>query len=317
VARSEGLDFFTITDHNTILGHTMFGPQPDLLNIPGVEATFDKGHFNILGIEDWSDWMTAVCSGINQVKLPADFRSFTELLQVTAGEGLLNAIDHPFQSPWNWQAKEADLRFINCLEIWNDPSWPDNGEANPQAVALWTDLLNAGHRITAIGGSDYHRLVPKKGRKKLPERLGHPSTFVYAATLSGNGILDGLRQRRAYVIMGPQVTFRTQFDSATYEIGDDLGPVEGAISFTGQVMAASLPPVIMARLIKNGRPVTEKQLPDVGSKRFEMIDVAEPAEPAWYRLDVFSGDGQVLAITNPIFAGPKRPPELCLYGDFL
>ena len=317
VARSEGLDFFTITDHNTVLGHTMFGSQPDLLIIPGVEATFDEGHFNIFGVEDWSDWMTVVCTGNKRVKLAGDFRSFTELLQATAGEGLLNSIAHPLLSPWNWLAKDADLRFITCLEIWNDPSWPDNRDANPQAVALWTDLLNAGHRITAIGGSDYHRPVPKKRRKKSPERLGQPSTFVYAATLSGNGILDGLRQRRAYVSIGPQVTFRAQFDSATYEIGDDLGPVEGAIKFTGQVMAGSRPPVIIARLIKNGRTVTEKELPDVGSKRIEMVDVAEPAEPAWYRLDVFSDDGQYLAITNPIFAGPKRPPELYLYGDFL
>ncbi len=85
------------------------------------------------------------------------------------------------------------VHVIICLEIWNGPSWPDYRQANPEAVDLGTDWLNAGYRITAIDGSDYHHPVPAPEPPKPPDRLGLPSTYVYAEHLSGGAILAGLR----------------------------------------------------------------------------------------------------------------------------
>ena len=45
------------------------------------------------------------------------------------------------------------LDHLDALEIWNDPTWPDNAWANPGAVDYWTRLLNAGYRITALDGA--------------------------------------------------------------------------------------------------------------------------------------------------------------------
>jgi hypothetical protein len=330
LARSEGLDFLAITDHNTTNACSLFGPQPDLLIIPGVEATFDEGYFNIFGVQDLpsvneSSWMSVVCTGGNRVKLAGGFTSLTELLQATVAEGLLNSINHPLLSPWEWVAAEANLRFVSCLEIWNDPSWPGNREANPQAVALWTDLLNAGHRLTATGGSDCHRPVPEKGQNKPAERLGYPSTFVYAAELSGNGILEGLRHRRAYVSLGPRVFFQANFQGKTYDIGGEIRPDpsqrNGLIELTAGVLendaSRSVSEPSTVRIVRNGRTVVE--MPVTAQKRgqIETNVRSNPAEPAWYCFEVVDEEDELLAITNPIFVGSRPVPDRYLCGDFI
>ena len=200
------------------------------------------------------------------------------------------------------------------MEIWNDPSWPDNKQANPQAVKLWTEWLNAGYRITAIGGSDYHRPVPKPELKKPAERLGLPSTYVYAEELSGAAILTGLRQRRAYVSMGPQVTFRARANGKTYDIGADLGTQQAKITFTATVSKA--PATARAQIVQNGQVVVEKSI-ETEQTNLQYTSQGEPARSDWYRLDVYDQDGLVLATTNPIFTGPQKKPEPYTYGDFL
>jgi hypothetical protein len=231
----------------------------------------------------------------------------------TASLGLLNSINHPLLAPWAWEFPEADLRHVHCLEIWNDPSWSDNVRDNPRAVALWTQWLNAGHRITALGGSDYHRPQPLAGQDKPPERLGLPSTYVYAQNLSGRAVLDAVRERRAYVSMGPTVTFQACHAETVYEIGADLGEVDGEIELIASVAGAG--PPARARLVKNGQAIAEARTSDGRTELTARVGL-DRSEAAWFRLDVLGADSLLLAITNPIFAGPLRAPQGRLFGDF-
>ncbi len=313
VAKVEGLDFFAITDHNTLDSFPNFAPPSDVLIISGLEATLDEGHFNIFGLEGWSSWMEHICTGQNRVKLKGNYGTTAQVMQQTSSEGLLNSINHPLLKPWAWQDNTTDLRHLHCLEIWNDPSWPDNAKANPQAVALWTEWLNAGHRITAIGGSDYHRPTPRPNENKPPERLGQPSTYVYATELSGRAILAGLRQRRAYVSMGPQVTFQAQSNGTIYKIGADLGELGGMIEFRASV--SHNPSPLQVQLVKNGHVIAAVLVED-GQASLQCNDKANPSQPAWYRLDVLDQNGQIGVITNPIFVGPQPEAALWTYGAF-
>lgn len=313
VARTEKLDFFAITDHNTVDALSAFDPPADILIIPGTEITLKEGHFNIFGIEDSPNWLTQIQTGENRVTLQGNLNSFTNLMQQTAANGLLNSINHPLLTPWAWLDKATDLRHLHCLEIWNDPDWHDNAHANPRAVAMWTRWLNAGHRITAIGGVDYHFPQHKTGYNQ-PQRLSRPTTYVYAQELSGAAILEGLRQRRAYVSMGPQVTLQARVNGSTYGIGDDLGELEGAIEFSATVSFGSTP--ITARLLKNGDELGAASI-EAGRGRLQHVDKIEAAQPAWYRLDVLGKNGDILAVTNPIFVGPRPQPARWKYGDFL
>ncbi len=99
VARAEGLDFITITDHNTIDALSKFGEEPTILIIPGLEVTLKEGHFNVLGMEGWLDWMEHILTGKNIPELTGIYGTITALMQRTSSQGLLNSINHPLL-PW-------------------------------------------------------------------------------------------------------------------------------------------------------------------------------------------------------------------------
>src|SRR5207302_8223445 len=69
LAKSEGLDFFAITDHNTVNAYPHFDAPAELLIIPGIEVTFEEGHFNVFGVDGDQDWLRSICQG--QISLRA------------------------------------------------------------------------------------------------------------------------------------------------------------------------------------------------------------------------------------------------------
>lgn len=314
LAGAEGLDFIAITDHNTIAGLSELRKDLDFLVIPGLEITLKEGHFNVFGMDGWHDWMDGVRVNERGISPLATYQTVPDMMHQISAEGLLNSINHPCLHPWEWAFHDTDLHYIHCVEIWNDLYWPDNVHANPQAVALWSQWLNAGHRITAIGGSDYH-YPPRPEERKFGERLGYPATFVYAKELSVAGIVDGLRQQRAYVSRGPKVNFEAEINEQIFGIGADVGEQTGKITFTATIFSKLK--TVQAQLVKNGQVVAEEQARGDEAKVVSFRDSLDGIYPAWYRLDVSDPDGQVLAITNPIFTGPHRKPKLFMYSDFV
>jgi hypothetical protein len=352
LARTEGLDFFAITDHNTTGAYPQFGGGAGRLIIPGIEATFAEGHFNVFGLEEPGEWLEQMVAGQpwRMVKLGPHFRTTTELMQAAMVRGWLVSINHPLLKPWEWRDGETDLRYVHCLEIWNDPSWPTNVEGNPNAVALWTSLLNAGYRLTGIGGSDYHIPAPRPNDPpgKAAERLGLPSTYVYAENLSGAAILDAVRARRVYVSMGPTAQFEARLNGSEYRMGDDAGEVSGEVELRGgvegkegnretwpdeagsarfgrvkeanEVRLARPGPAKhvdgIARIVRNGDTLSTAPLAD-STATLHWTGAVNPAEPAWFRLEAWDENGQMLVITNPIFFGPRMERKQYTLGEFI
>lgn len=313
LAQAEGLAFFAITDHNTTASYPHFGSQPDVLIIPGIEITLDEGHHNVFGIVDWPGWAARIFDGRHQIRL--DGLTINQVLEQGASSGWLNSINHPLLTPWAWKDGTADLRHVHCLEIWNDPSWPDNEWANPQALSLWSEWLNEGYRITAVGGSDYHQPEPEPELQKPPERLGYPSTYVYAEELSGQAILAGLRQHKAYVSLGPQVGFQATLNGRAFQIGDDIGERSGEITLAATISSDGFP--ANALVVKNGHTIAEQPLNPGIDNAFQVKDQLSADVMSWYRLDIVGEQGQILAITNPIFAGRRRLPQKTIFGEFV
>jgi len=313
MAKAEGLDFIAITDHNTIAGFSELSQDLDFLIIPGLEITFDRGHFNVFGMDTWRDWMDGFCGDKIRYSLPTKYNSINELITQIDNHGLLNSINHPLLDPWDWLYGETDLRRIHCVELWNDLYFPQNANANPKTVRMWNQWLNAGHRITAISGSDYH-IPPRPEENIFGERLGYPTTFVYADELSVAGILAGLRQRRTYVSQGPQLNFEAKINGQVFGIGDDVGEQEGKITF--EVTILSNLETTQAQLVKNGQIIANVQTKGRQAK-ISFSDTLIAVNPAWYRLDISAPDGKVLAITNPIYTGPHYEPTLFKYSDFV
>ncbi len=313
LAVEQGLDFIAVTDHNSIAAFSQFGEDPGLLILPGVEITLKEGHWNVFGMPGWQEWMENICTGEIRLTLSGGYRTTTQVMRQTAAQGLLNSINHPILKPWEWRDGLTDLRYVDCLEIWNDPLWPDNAQANPQAVEMWTKWLNAGYRITAIGGSDFH-FLPGELSRYPGELPGLPSTYVYASQLSSAAILTGLKRGRVYLSMGPRVSFKAKAQGKAFDIGADMGQISGEIEFSANISGAN--PNSTARIIKNGETIYQRQVEEVaGQLHFQ--DQADPSISQWYRLEVLNQEGQVTAITNPIFSGPPGDPPHQKYEDYL
>lgn len=317
-ARQEGLDFFAMTDHNNMDAHDKFGNVTDILIIPGVEVTMAYGHFNVFGLDGVPPaWMASLPKTMEQYQEQrrTGYQEYTptELLTLTKGSGLYNSINHPLLPPWDWLDGATDLRQVHFLEIWNDPSWPDNQWANPAAVAMWSRWLNAGYRITAIGGSDFHNPQPKPqkdGSLVGRDHLGRPSTYVYAAELSGHAIMAALLARHAYMSMGPTVQFTGQANGRDLLMGDDAGLIDGPLSLKAHVHGIGQ---LTAQLVKNGIVIQETSAEN--EVDIEADYPLTPTEFAWFRLDVRTAEGHYLAVTNPIFTGPAPTPAWHTFGQ--
>ncbi len=314
LASVQGLDFLAITDHNTLAAFQEPLPLNDVLVVPGAEVTLDRGHFNVFGTARHESWMEGLFAWPQPLREAELNGTVGQLVAEISRAGHLVSVNHPLLEPWAWRIGSLPVAALDCLEVWNDPSWPDNRQANPAALDMWTRWLNDGHRITAIGGSDYHRPRPPEGVLKPAERLGYPATFIYAQRLSFQGLMDGLRARRTFVSLGPRLGLEASLRGKPFSIGADLGPVQGELEVAGRVSAWK--GGTTARLLRNGVPVRE-----IGSagEEFQVHyrEELDPANPVWFRLDVHDGQGEVLAFTNPIFAGPRSIPTKTRFGDFL
>jgi len=312
LAQNENLDFVSITDHNTIAAHAKIDSAP-IPVIRGVEMTLKIGHFNVFGIHDWPEWLDEMLPDENKHRMEVDWQDANAMMARCKAEGWLVSINHPLLPPWDWTHPDTLLDHLDALEIWNDPTWSDNGWANPAAVDYWTRLLNDGYRITALGGTDYHYPETKPGTYR--PRISLPRTTVFVENLSAAMILEAVQQRRAYVSMGDtKLTFTAHHLGEVCAIGSDLGQVQGVVTFEIAVNADN--PVGCAQLLKNGEIVADVKFED-GRTQAQWQSEIDPDESAWFRCDVKDAEDRYLAVTNPFFTGPLREPSLHRFGDFL
>jgi len=318
VAKSEGMDFFILTDHNTIDGLWELMPDSDLLVIPGIEVTLKIGHFTVLGISGWHNWMEDICVYPYDDDLAWDNERspIKEFFVRVTRQGLINCIVHPLKKSWGWSDTQTNLNYVHCIEVCNCPGDPENDLGTPKVIRFWTELLNIGYRMTALGGSDYHRTVPGPAYAGTHSResIGLPTTYVYAEELSSNAILSAVMRRRVYVSLGPKVSFQADVNGKVYDIGQDVGPFMGEIKFTS-IVSECLDNTYV-QMVKNGKIVADGIVFD-GKTMLSYSDTTTPSESNWYRLDVYDSNGALLAITNPIFVGRRKHPQIQTYGEVL
>ena len=205
-ARDVGLDFLPITEYVTTWHHQTWGSvaaaNPDLVVWPGREVITYDGHAIVLGETP------------NTVEYRDGFRQITmgDIQRAALADGALFGLAHPtiFPEPLGDQCRgchadylgEIDPDGITTIEVLTGPVAYDPSyvglPATPvgiefpfmqTAIDLWEDLLLAGHRVTAVSGSD----------AKTVAGHGVNATAVYAQALSRPALADALRHQRAYV----------------------------------------------------------------------------------------------------------------------
>lgn len=287
-ARSKGLDFISITDHNTSSHHEEIDRLSKGLRQPlvlrGEEITTYGGHTNAWGLPSgtWIDFRTH----------PGDTSRISGIAARAHRAGALISINHPFVlcggCAWSYDAAARDF---DAIEVWNGP-WDFTDEP---AVKMWDKILQSGRRITAIASSDSHR----------PDTaIGKPATHVAAKVLSQSALLTAIRQGHVYLTDGVArfaVSFEAEVatgkSNSRWMIGDAVRlRAPGKVRLVITTEAA--PPDATVSLISNGQMIRSFSAKPNGQP--EVIEI-ECQRDSYFRLEVRDGMKAMIALTNPIY----------------
>lgn len=293
-AVERGLDFLAITDHNTISQARTADAWPEALSrIRGSEITTFHGHLNCLGLGESVDWRDAGRGS-----------GAARIIDQASRQGAVLVINHPsaFGNPWcagcHWDFARVDYSRIDGIEVWNG-RWSEPETDNAGALALWTDLLDAGLRLTAVAGTDSHSA-------EEDQYADLPLTFVRAVDSSEASVLDAIRNGRVFLSSGPLVTFRaTWADGTIVDLPGAELQSDGAFDLTVDLENAGVDATLW--YVTSGLRTAIGRC-DTPSARF--VAPALTAR-AWWRLEVRRGTtavGDMLALTSPVYVRGSTVP---------
>ncbi|WP_421739483.1 CehA/McbA family metallohydrolase [Caulobacter sp.] len=300
-AAARGLDFIAITDHNTTSHfEAMAELQPafdKLLLIPGREVTTFQGHANVFGPTAFIDFR------LGDRAVP-DVLTLQGLVEAAGG---LFSINHPSAPSGEacmgcgWTATNTDYDKVQTIEVANGGSERAQGGAEGplSGVAFWEAQLNAGHRITAIGGSDNHDagLSPD-----VASSIGRPTTVVHAAELSTVGLLAALRAGRVFI----------DLDGTRDRMLDVSASTARQTAVMGGALAVRPGDRVTFSVAVSGAGPASLEVVQDGAKRTpaftgdRAFEIKMGDRPSWVRVNVRDPGGRLLLIGNPIYLTPAR-----------
>jgi predicted metal-dependent phosphoesterase TrpH len=290
-AAARKLDFIAFTDHNTTSTYNALAQwQPyfdTLLLVRGREITTFGGHANVYGTSEFVDF-----------RLGEQGPTPNSLLAEAHRLGAIVSLNHPAAPSgeacmgcgWRW-APQTDFAQVDAIEVINGP----DVETVYSGIPFWQERLNAGFRITAIGGSDDHS-SGTAGRNTV----GMPTTVVYARQLSEPAILEGVRAGHVFIKTqgphGPNIFFRGECAGHRVMMGDRITAAPGQqLRFTADMNGSGAERIEVVEDGKVTLPVGRFQ---AGAYEFA---VQPDGKRHWYRINVRSSDGKLLVLTNPIY----------------
>ncbi len=278
-ARDYGLDFVTLSDHNTVSGLRQFDSlrSDDLLTIGGMEMTTYYGHALALGLREWVEWRI----GVDGLTMP-------ELADRARQAGATFIIAHPLSvgDPYctgcDWGYADMLPGNARIVEIWNS-AWETDGH-NERALQLWYRWLNAGYRMTATRGSDIH------------EPLNYTNVafnVVYADELSEEAILRAIRQGHLYISAGPRLDLTARdSDGGAVMVGDRVTSDRAEVALAWEACSVGE----HLRLIVDGVALEEIPVEERGSRTWVLSHTAR-----WCVVEIRRADGELRAVTNPLY----------------
>ncbi|MDP2285541.1 MAG: CehA/McbA family metallohydrolase [Pseudohongiella sp.] len=301
-AVERGLDFVAVTEHNTLSHHQslnelqMAFDQTVLMS--GREITTFYGHANIFGTTEFIDFRVRD----NQIN---------SVLQAASALGAFVSINHPGLPSGEvcmgcgWIA-ETDYSLIDAVEVVNG-SVMDSGagllKSPLSGIPFWENLLNAGHKVTAIAGSDNHNadLRSDSGRRTA---IGEVTTVIFANSLSQHDLLEGLRRGRAFIDLEGSadrlLEIRAEADGKSALMGEMLEVAAGG-DIRVTISARNTPDATVA-LYHNGELVSaEPDYVSTGELLETTIILQASGQSEWLRAEVVSPEGKVLLMSNAVY----------------
>ncbi|MCI5062017.1 MAG: CehA/McbA family metallohydrolase [Algiphilus sp.] len=213
-SRAAGLDFLMVTEYVTGQHWKTLGSvaraHPDLLIVPGREIITYFGHANTHG----------ETPGLYEYRQGFEDVSLGDIQKKARAMGALFQISHPtFFPPPLFEnlcrgcffqlGDEIDWDAVDTIEVLTGPVITQAediglplpvGIENPfmqSAIDLWEEKLLAGHRITAVSGSDSKGVEAEAVRDRIG--YGSSATAVQLDELSRDALFAALRAGRAYI----------------------------------------------------------------------------------------------------------------------
>ena len=294
-ARTRGLDFVTLTDHNTTGGLAEMAQSGGhgLLTMGGQELTTYWGHALCLGSRSWHDWRGLTREG----------PEMAALADAIYAEGGLYVIAHPRSTGdphctgCRWVYTRMMPGTARLVEVWNG-NWfgPQDGprDRNEAALSLWYGWLNHGHRLVATAGTDVH------GPERQYRSPSAGFNAVHADQLSEPAILQGVAAGHVCLTAGPCLRFEARHESgARGMMGDSLPGPDDSASVALVASWDGVPESAGLRLIAGGNAQDTVSIPASGTREWTVTAAAPAAD--WYVVEVRGPDGAMLALSNPIF----------------
>jgi predicted metal-dependent phosphoesterase TrpH len=176
-ARRRGLDVLGVTDHNILFPARMSRWFSRIVGGPtillGEEITTRRYHLHGVGLTERVDASAPL----------------SEVLAAIHRQGGIAIAAHPVRM--FWPAFKAELDHIDAAEVMHPQAFRPRSTqwAWGDMRDFYEDALASGHRLTAVGSSDYHFFSP----------LGVCRTLVFARDDSEEAALDALRQGHTVV----------------------------------------------------------------------------------------------------------------------
>ncbi len=280
-AREHRLDFVTLTDHNTISALSQMDSlsSDTLMTMGGYELTTFYGHALALGTRQLIDWRVR----------PGE-RTMAQIKTEIEAVGGLFVIAHPMApgdpvcTGCHWDYIDLMPGTAGVVEVWNE-HW-DSTSNNEEALQLWYQWLNQGHRIYATAGTDIH------GQPDPNLEFGFNT--VFAETLSESAILDAIRHGHSYLSSGPQLNFlATSASGKTIMMGEIVDGLECqlAVQWSGCKAGDHI------RFIVDGQMQAEVIAEPEGEYSRNLDD----PKKHWCLIEVRDQNGNIRGLTNPIF----------------
>jgi hypothetical protein len=307
LARSRGLDFVELSDHNTIsqLGLQAAAQQglTDLLLVRGAEVTTYHGHGNAVGGTSYVDHRV----GLNGVDAKA-------IVTAVKAQGALFVVNHPTLDLGDvcigcaWK-QDVDWSQVAGLEIQNGNVSVSEVLFTPTAIQLWDSVLDQGAHVAAVGGSDDHTAGVDETNTGSP--IGSPTTLVYATELSEAAIMDGLAHGRTEVLIpgpdAPVVDLAIATPSGDARIGDTAAAIDH-VELTAHV-TGTIPDDATLAIVHDGARVDQVAIGGAGADVTHTFHYDAAGVPERFRAEVFSG-GLRTVVTSHIYVDGTRPPPV-------
>jgi len=293
LAQSRGLDFVNLSDHNTYSQHSLVAAvqpsYPAFLFLRGSEITTYSGHTNSVGTSSYVEH-----------RLGYNGRTVQDIADDVAAQDAVMIVNHPVLDlgaecigcAWR-HVDDTPWGQVAALELITGNFDIGSQAFVPRVIALWDQLLDQGHRIAVVGGSDDHRAGNDTG--PTASQIGSPTTLVLADNLSEAAIIDALRKGRTIVqLSGPDdpiVDMKIGITEIGGETGE-LGHVTVDVHITGGAGT-------IVQLWRDGVKLGQQDVSGADAKL--TFDDTPGDALRRYRLEVINDLNQRVVVTSHIY----------------